>query len=288
MQKTKLKPYDVARNLDQDAWFLYQTTSVSYYVQCARLCEEFADLYNAFLTGHGIHGQARLDYWVSRYLTHAHNIRRGIEFIKHSGDYMPMIDFLNTPWTDYRGLVEQPLGWMRDEQRQQWDRAFQRLSYACGSAQTTLKNNETKGGHWLSRASIGNDRIYLERDDSHAGDMADAIRFAREYHIVSPPSAYPRHTIDADLCALPGKPCPRTGVWVPVQWLEGANDFSLAFCIQGRPMQPAYRIVGLELSNPFDGFDDEMAAEYEAIAKGSPVTESVDTTWSFVQASPEV
>jgi hypothetical protein len=199
-----------------------------------------------------------------------------------------MIDFLNTPWTDYRGLVEQPLGWMSDEQRQQWDDAFQRLSYACGTGQTTLNNNETKGRHWLNRASIGSDRIYLERDDSHAGDMADAIELAREFGIVSPPSAYPRHTLRADLSVVPGKPCPRSGVWVPVQWLQGAGDFSLAFCIQGRPMQPAYRIVGLELSNPFDGFDDEMAADYEAIAKGSPVTEAVDTTWSYLETSTGV
>lgn len=288
MHKTQLKPYDVARNLDQDAWFLYQTTSIAYFDQCARLCESFADLYNRFLTGHALHGQARLDYWVSRYLTHAHNIRRGIAFIKSHGDYMPMIDFLNAPWTDYRGLVEQPLGWMSDEQRQQWDESFGQLSYACGSGHTTLNNNKTKGVHWLNRASIGKDRIYLDRDDSHAGDMADAIRFAKELRIASPPSTYPPHTIRADLSVVPGKPCPRTGVWVPVQWLQNANDFSLAFAIQGRPMQPAYRILGLELSNPFDGFDDEMAAEYEAIAKGSPVTEAVDTTWFYLATSTEV
>ncbi|TYZ38975.1 hypothetical protein C2U35_26765, partial [Ralstonia solanacearum] len=105
------------RNLDQDAWFLYQTTSIPYYELCARLCEEFAELYNRFITGHGLHGAARLDYWVSRYLTHAENIRRGIGFIKNGGDYMPMIDYLNAPATDFRGLVEQPLGWMSEEQR---------------------------------------------------------------------------------------------------------------------------------------------------------------------------
>lgn len=53
-------------------------------------------------------------------------------------------------------------------------------------------------------------------------------------------------------------------------------------------MQPAYRIVGLKLANPFDGFDDEMAAEYEAIAKGSPVTEAVDTAWFYHAISTEV
>ncbi|MGC5831374.1 hypothetical protein LDP08_12480 [Ralstonia pseudosolanacearum] len=133
MREPNLKPYDVPRNLDQDAWFLYQTTSIPYYELCARLCEEFAELYNRFITGHGLHGAARLDYWVSRYLTHAENIRRGIGFIKNGGDYMPMIDYLNAPATDFRGLVEQPLGWMSEEQREQWDQTFRRLSYACGT-----------------------------------------------------------------------------------------------------------------------------------------------------------
>ena len=40
MSAANLRPYDVPRNLDQDAWFLYQTTSTAYYELCARLCEE--------------------------------------------------------------------------------------------------------------------------------------------------------------------------------------------------------------------------------------------------------
>ncbi|AZU58364.1 hypothetical protein DOT66_15930 [Ralstonia pseudosolanacearum] len=283
MREPNLKPYDVPRNLDQDAWFLYQTTSIPYYELCARLCEEFAELYNRFITGHGLHGAARLDYWVSRYLTHAENIRRGIGFIKHGGDYMPMIDYLNAPATDFRGLVEQPLGWMSEEQREQWDQTFRRLSYACGTGSTTLRSNQTKGRLWLDRPSNGEQRIYLDRDDSHAGNSAEAIQYAKEYGIMSPPVPFPLHPIDAEEKVNPGAPCPRTGVWVPKQWLDGANDFSLAFCVEGQPMQPAYRIKGLELNNPFAGFDEEMAAEYEAIATGSPVTEAVDTTWLFVE-----
>ncbi|MFV8628925.1 hypothetical protein ACNRDB_05475 [Ralstonia pseudosolanacearum] len=283
MREPNLKPYDVPRNLDQDAWFLYQTTSIPYYELCARLCEEFAELYNRFITGHGLHGAARLDYWVSRYLTHAENIRRGIGFIKNGGDYMPMIDFLNAPATDYRGLVEQPLGWMSEEQRKQWDQSFQRLSYGCGTGATVLRNNLMKGRHWLNRASIGENRVYLDRDDSHVGDKARAIRYANQYETLSQPTPFPRHPIDAEKRVSPGAPCPYTGVWVPKQWLDGANDFSLAFCVEGQPMQPAYRIKGLELNNPFTGFDEEMAAEYEAIATGSPVTEAVDTTWLFVE-----
>uniref|UniRef100_UPI0035E45D10 hypothetical protein n=1 Tax=Ralstonia pseudosolanacearum TaxID=1310165 RepID=UPI0035E45D10 len=55
------------------------------------------------------------------------------------------------------------------------------------------------------------------------------------------------------------------------------------FASKGSPCSHAYRIKGLELNNPFAGFDEEMAAEYEAIATGSPVTEAVDTTWLFVE-----
>ena len=283
MSATNLKPYDVQRNLDQDAWFLYQTTSIGYYELCARLCEEFAELYNVFITGHGLHGAARLDYWVSRYLTHAENIRRGIGFIKNGGDYMPLIDILNAPDADYRGLVEQPLGWMSEGQREQWNAAFTKLGHACGTGSEVLRNNQTKGSHWLNRASIGTNQVYLDRDDGHVGDRARAIRYAQEHGLMTAPASFPLHPIDVAESARPGTTCPRTGVWVPKQWYqEGASDFSLAFCIEGHPMQPAYRIRGLELNNPFAGYDDEMAAEYEATVPGSPVTEAVDTTWYFV------
>ncbi|RYO77269.1 hypothetical protein DL763_010032 [Monosporascus cannonballus] len=282
MSSINLKPYNLPRNLDQDAWFLYQTTSIPYYEVCARLCEEFAQLHNLFITGRGLHGAARLDYWVSRYLTHAENIRRGIGFVKNGGDYMPMIDILDTPSTDYRGIIEQPLGWMSDEECKRWDSKFSQLSYVCGTGSAVLRNNLTKGIHWLNRHSIGQDRIYLDRDDGDPGDTAGAIQRVEENGIISPPKPYPKHVIDFGEQVHPGDRCPRTGVWVPRQWLDGATDFSLAFCVEGHPMQPAYRIKGLELNNPFSGYDEEMAAEYEAIAMGSPVTEAVDTTWHFV------
>lgn len=282
MTAAKLTPYDTPRNLDQDAWYLYQITAISHYELCARLCDEFAEIFNTYLTGHGLHGAARLDYWVSRYLTHAENIRRGIGFIKNGGDYMPMVDILNAAAADYRGLVEQPLGWMSDEQRKQWDHVFGRLSYACGIGSTALRNNLTKGIHWLNRRSIGKDQVYLDRDDSNAGDAATAIQSAEKYGVISAPSSFPTHPVDVGQSVCPGERCPRTGVWVPKQWLDGATDFSLAFGVEGRPMQPAYRIKGLELNNPFIGYDEEMAAEYEAIATGLPVTEAVDTIWYFV------
>ncbi|SPA56484.1 hypothetical protein [Cupriavidus taiwanensis] len=153
MSTTNLRPYNLPRNLDQDAWFLYQTTSFRFYELCATLCEDFANLYNSFITGHGFHRQARLDYWVSRYLQHADNIRRGIKFIKDEGDYMPMIGFLNSPTTDYRGLIEQPLGWMTDEQSKQWKKSHERLSAACGTGHVTLNNLRSGGLEWLKRSA---------------------------------------------------------------------------------------------------------------------------------------
>lgn len=43
-------------------------------------------------------------------------------------------------------------------------------------------------------------------------------------------------------------------------------------------MQSAYRTKELESNNSFSGYGEEMAAEHEAIAIGSSVTEAVDTT----------
>ncbi|MCO4889612.1 hypothetical protein MKD50_09555 [Cupriavidus sp. WGtm5] len=64
MSSTNLKRYPIAqRNLDQDAWFLYQTSSLAYYECCARLCEDFAHLYDSLITDNGVHGAAALDYW---------------------------------------------------------------------------------------------------------------------------------------------------------------------------------------------------------------------------------
>lgn len=56
MSEPILLPYDVPRNLDRDAWFLYETTSIPYYELCARLCEEFAHFFNKLVTGHQAHG----------------------------------------------------------------------------------------------------------------------------------------------------------------------------------------------------------------------------------------
>ena len=277
-----LRPYDVPRNLDQDAWFLYQTTSLAYYELCAHLCEEFAELYNLFITGHGLRGAARLDYWVSRYLTHAENIRRGIGFIKNGGDYMPMIDFLGAPAADYRGLVEQPMGWMDEEQRKQWDQSFDRMSFACGVGSETLKNNEWAGQYWNERSLHGHEYHLVDRDDSHKGDCGRGILYLTERQLVSPPQSYPRHVVEANVKAEAGEPCPHTGVWVPKQWLDGANDFSLAFCMQGHPMQPAYQIlVGKEVNILAEFIPDWEPPQIDGYV-GPLETRATDTTWYFV------
>lgn len=280
MSELDQKPYNTPRNLDQDAWFLYQTTSIEYYELCANLCEAFANLYNALLTGHGLHGAARLDHWVSRYLTHAYNVRRGIEFIKHGRDYMPMIDFLNAPAADYRGLVEQPLGWMEEEERERWDQTFARMSHACAVGSETLKNNQWAGRYWLERHL--HDRQLVDRDDSHKGDLAEDIQLLGKHALLMLPATYPHHPVDTTLSVKPGMPCPRSGVWVPIQWLQGAQDVSLAFCVEGQPMQPAYQLYW---GKPYDMWADfplPGEANKETQLTTLLETKAVDTTWHFV------
>ena len=273
------EPYVVPRNLDQDAWFLYETSSIPYYEQCARLCEEFAHFFNRLITGHDARGMGKVDYWVSRYLTHAENIRRGIELIRMGGDYYPMHDFLRSPVSDWRGLIENAFGC---EVRDEWQPVFQPLSCACGIGSETLRNAyQDNGLHWLDRANIPDERRYLvDRDDSHKGDTASAIGYAVEDKVLNPPAVFTRHPIDKSITAKPGDRCPRTGVWAPRQWIdERAGDFSLAFCLEGRPMQPAYQIE-IEVSN---GSDDP---EFPFIRRDK-VTHAVDTTWYYVH-KPDV
>ena len=266
MNQPVLLPYDVPRNLDQDAWFLYETSSLAYYELCARLCEEFAHFFNRLVTGHSAHGMGRVDYWVSRYLTHAENIRRGITFIKQAGDYMPMHDFLRSPAADFRGLIENAVGF---EVREEWQPVFERLNWACGTGAATLANNEWGGSEWLNRGGLGSDRVLLDRDDSHTGDSSVNIGYMVERGLLTPPSAFPHHVVDPKITCKPGERCSRSGVWVPQQWLEGARDFSVAFAIEGRPMQPAFHIIGLKPSATFEDLT-------------FPVTRAEDTAWHFV------
>jgi hypothetical protein len=276
MSEPTLLPYSEPRNLDQDAWFLYETTSIAYYEMCARLCEEFAHFFNRLLTGHDAHGMGRVDYWVSRYLEHAENIRRGIGFIKLGGDYMPMMGFLGAPSSDFRGLIENAFGY---ETRDEWRAAFEPMSYACGTGSTTLRNNEWKGLNWLNRGTLGEDRNLLDRNSSHTGDRSTAISDLIEFSLATPPSHFPTHSIDKTIKAKPGDRCVRTGVWVPEQWVNGAGDFSLAFCVEGRPMQPAYRIAGLEKNVVREADPEHGLDEFATYDK---VTKAEDTVWYFV------
>lgn len=278
MSEPVLLPYNEPRDLDRDAWFLHETTSIPYYELCAKLCEEFAHFFNKLITGHEARGTGRVDYWVSRYLTHAENIRRGIGFVKQAGDYMPMHDFLHAPSTDFRGLIENAFGF---ETRDEWRKPFERMSYACGTGSDVLRNNEWKGPHWLQRGSLdARDRKLLD-DSSVIGDRSTAIRFLVEQQIATPPNPFPKHPIDRNIRSAPGSRCPQSGVWAPAQWVdEGASVFSLAFCIEGRPMQPAYEILGLEKHVISEAEPEHGLEEF---ASYSPKTKAVDTTWYFVE-----
>jgi hypothetical protein len=279
-----LLPYDAPRNLDRDAWFLYQTTSIPYYELCARLCEEFAHFFNKLITGHEAHGMGRVDYWVSRYLSHAEDIRRGIGFVKH-GDHMPMLGLLNSPSTDFRGLIENAFGY---EARDEWREPFQRMSYACGTGADVLRNNERKGLNWLNRSSFGKqDLAMLDDSRSIVGDTSLAVEHLVKYRLATPPTTFPVHPINRGMKNVPGGRCPQTGVWVPCQWSDdGSGDYNLAFCIEGRPMPPAYKIAGREVEDIWEDYDCKLGIEHKpedlSQLSGTLKTVAEDTTWYFV------
>ena len=256
--------------------------SIPYYELCARLCEEFAHFFDKLVTGHETHGMGRVGYWVSAYLTHAENIRRGIGFVKQQGDRMPMLDFLGAPSSDFKGLVENSFGC---ETREEWQQPFERVSYACGTGADVLRGNQWDGLYWLNRESLNERDRKLLDDGSVVGDRAMAIGNLVEYQLSAPPQSYPSHPINRAMRAKPGERCPRSGVWVPVQWADGqAGDFSLAFCIEGRPMQPAYQIVGFEKHVVSEADPEHGLPEF---ASYSTVTRAVDTTWYFVEKPGE-
>lgn len=74
-------------------------------------------------------------------------------------------------------------------------------------------------------------------------------------------------------------PLRRVGTVAMGRWQ--CRDFSLAFCMEGRPMQPAYRIE-VEVSNASDDPDFPLI-------RRSLKTTALDTTWYFVpQASDSI
>jgi hypothetical protein len=176
---------------------------------------------------------------------------------------------------------------MTEQQRKEWDRVFGRLSYACGTGSEILRNAyQNEGLRWLNREMPGVDWDLLDRDDGHKGDQASVIASLVEYDLAIAPQAYPPHTVDTGLTAKPGARCSRTGVWMPQQWLDGAHDYSLAFCVEGRPMQPAYRILGKAVRDIWADYYSELGWDRGPIDPshmiGSLVTRAEDTTWHFV------
>lgn len=266
-----LVPYNAPRHIDRDAWLLHETSSIAYYERCARLCEEFGRA--CAVEGVGPSG--------SSYLAHAGDIRRGIEILKISGDYMPLKEFLQLPSLDPRAPTAQAWG---DEGREELLRAHQRMSLACAIGAGTLANNPWKGAHWawLVQGMVSHEEVpNLDQDEAHHGDQSMTVQYLVELGLARPLAQYPRHPIDHRIQAIPGQLCPRTGVWVPSQWAdEGAGNFSLAFCVEGRAMQPAYQILGLQKH-----VISEAEPEYglEEFASYSPKTKAVATTWYFVE-----
>jgi hypothetical protein len=281
------KPYHQPRNLDQDAWFLYQTASLPYYELCARRCEEFAAFYKQLLGG------KFSSEWISDSIKHAQRIYGGIDSIRKGGDQAQMKQILRDATNVTYG---NPYNWQQETEeekawKERWKPCEQRMTIACSLGARTLGNATEAGLYWLGRGGYRDEPETHEqiknRDDSYKGDLANDIQFAVEHEALTPPATYPQHTVDTHLSAKPGEPCPRSGVWVPSQWLQGARDFSLAFCIKGHLMQPAYQLfwdeprlmLGESLKEkflrdgiPLDNFYSAPPLE----------TRALDTTWYFL------
>ena len=250
------------RDLNREAWFLYQVTSIEHFERCAQACQEFAEVFDQLMTKHDVHGYANLDYWVREYYSAAEEIRRRIELVK-LGDYMPMISELNAAKANYRGFSEQPDGWMTNEERKEWMAMFERLSALCGYANQAMRNNEWAGLYWVNREKHKHEQELVDRDDGmEAVYTEQAINYLHENGLLSKPDHYPQYRIDKTRSCRAGETCPWTGVWIPEQALtEGLEKFNLAFAMVGRPMQPAYRIVAWVRSTTHDYADDPETRE---------------------------
>ena len=254
------------RNLNREAWFLYTVTSLEWFERTAQACDEFADTFNQMLTSHSLHGAARLNYWVQRYVDYGKRIRSCIELIRSADDYMPMLEVCTAAQSDYRGMVEQPMGWMTEAQKKLWEDSFDHLSTLCGATKVALQNNQWKGFKWeeLKRFPDEKNQNLNDRDDGVVGDMEWEINYQQSTGTLPKPDQYPSYFIDRLRSRKAGEICSWTGVWIPEQGLE---NYSLAFAVKGRPMQPAYEIV--EMKAMADGL------EY-------PTTKARDTTWYAV------
>ena len=273
------------RDLNREAWFLYQVTSIEYFERCAQACQEFAEVFDQLMTKHDVHGRGNLDFWVQEYYRYARDIRRNIELVK-LGDYTPMMRMIFAPSTSYRGISEQILSWMTDEERKAWKAAFERLSMPCSTANQAMESNEWAGITWLEREERKDEEDFqelLDRDDGIAGEDCEwYVNRLQEMGFLPKPEHYPQYQIDKTRSCRPGEPCPWTGVWIPEPALTGGLEkFSLAFAMAGRPMQPVYRIVSMKKVTMYEPDPEirEIMGEDADHTTFSPITKAEDALW---------
>ncbi|BBF85238.1 hypothetical protein DLM_1619 [Aquitalea magnusonii] len=225
------------RDINREAWFLNYLTSIPYYEACAQATEDFADLFNRLLTKHDGHGIGNLDGWVSRYLSHAEEIRRRIEFVRY-GDYMPMYGQLSDTDRDFRGLAEQNIyGWRTQQEDRAWNMALEHMSNLCGVGAQALGNAYRHGKLW------GNEQTNCSgRNEGFSKGATYSLGFWQARGLIPVLEQYPKYEVDYSLSCKTGEVCPRNGVWVPQQVLsEGLEHLHLEFVQQGRLMHPLFR-----------------------------------------------
>lgn len=280
------------RDIHREAWFLNYLTSIPYYEACAQAAEDFADLFNRLLTGYGIHGEGRLDYWVSRYLNHAQEIRRRIEFVRHA-DYMPMLDQLDATRSDYRGLAEQNIyGWRTPAEERAWNATLNRMSSLCGTGSQALNNTWSAGEAWLDHLA-GQEDTFVDRNDGFAKGATHTLEYWQNAGLIPIPESYPRYEPDLSTSCRTGEPCPKSGVWVPQQVLdEGLEHLQIEFAQAGRPMQPLYRFHLKEEVSPgviesFRNMGWELEEEeMKAYAREEAISKAETAIWyPLVQVS---
>ncbi|WP_440030416.1 hypothetical protein [Chromobacterium amazonense] len=225
------------RDINREAWFLNYVTSIPYYEACAQATEDFADLFNRLLTKHDGHGIGNLDGWVSRYLNHAEEIRRRIEFVRY-GDYMPMYGQLSDTNRDFRGLAEQNIyGWRTPAEDRAWNTALEHMSSLCGVGAQALGNVYWRGKLWADDQTN-----CVGRNEGFSKGASYDLDFWQTHGLIPVPKQYPKYEVDYSLSCKTGDVCPRNGVWVPQQVLnEGLEHLHIEFAQQGRLMPPLFR-----------------------------------------------
>ncbi|WP_019101212.1 hypothetical protein [Chromobacterium haemolyticum] len=225
------------RDVNREAWFLNYVTSIPYYEACTQATEDFADLFNRLLTKHDGHGIGNLDGWVSRYLNHAEEIRRRIEFVRY-GDYMPMYGQLSDTNYDFRGLAEQNIyGWRTPAEDRAWNMALEHMSRLCGVGAQALGNVYWRGKLWEDEQTN-----CVGRNEGFAKGASYDLDFWQSLGLIPVPEQYPTYEVDYSLSCKTGEICPSNGVWVPQQVLnDGLEHLHIEFAQKGRLMPPLFR-----------------------------------------------